>query len=366
MNFVRVALDVPLSTLFDYTVDAVTADDIGRRVLVPFGKKIAVGIIMEIANSTALAPQRVRRVLGIQRDVPALPADVLDLLKFCSDYYHHPLGEVVLNSLPTRLRRRQLLKLDTSRAYGLTAAGLAVDPGVLLPRAKIKRELLTLLREAPGAITEARLYAVAPRARAAVKAMLDSGLIERSAGMSASASEFTPPFRPVSGPTLTTEQNTAVETMRAGAGEGFVPWLLMGVTGSGKTEVYLSLIADVLARGRQALVLVPEINLTPQLDALVSARFPTTLIVSLHSGLNESERLRGWLAAQAGEAGIVLGTRLAIFTPLPTLGLIVVDEEHDASFKQMDGLRYSARDLALVRAKRRAIPIVLGSATPAL
>ena len=366
MNFVRVALDVPLSTLFDYTVDAVTADDIGRRVLVPFGKKIAVGIIMEIANSTALAPQRVRRVLGIQRDVPALPADVLDLLKFCSDYYHHPLGEVVLNSLPTRLRRRQLLKLDTARAYGLTAAGLAVDPGVLPARAKIKREHLTLLREARGAVNEATLYAVAPGARAIVKTMLDSGLIERSAGTSAPASELTPPFTPVAGPTLTAEQNTAVETIRAGAGDGFVPWLLMGVTGSGKTEVYLHLIAEVLAHGRQALVLVPEINLTPQLEALVRARFPATLIVSLHSGLNESERLRGWLAAQAGEAGIVLGTRLAIFTPLPALGLIVVDEEHDASFKQMDGLRYSARDLALVRAKRRAIPIVLGSATPAL
>ncbi|HWP88931.1 MAG TPA: primosomal protein N' [Burkholderiales bacterium] len=366
MNFVRVALDVPLSTLFDYTVDAVTADDIGRRVLVPFGKKIAVGIIMEIANSTALAPQRVRRVLAIQRDVPALPADVLDLLKFCSDYYHHPLGEVVLNSLPTRLRRRQLLKLDTPRAYQLTADGLAIDPGALPARAKIKREHLTLLREARGAVNEATLYAVAPGARAIVKTMLDSGLIERSAGTSAPASELTPPFTPVAGPTLTAEQNTAVETIRAGAGGGFVPWLLMGVTGSGKTEVYLHLIAEVLARGRQALVLVPEINLTPQLEALVRARFPATLIVSLHSGLNESERLRGWLAAQAGEAGIVLGTRLAIFTPLPALGLIVVDEEHDASFKQMDGLRYSARDLALVRAKRRAIPIVLGSATPAL
>ena len=366
MNFVRVALDIPLSTLFDYSVDAVTADDIGRRVLVPFGKKIAVGIIMEIANSTALAPQRVRRVLAIQRDVPALPADVLDLLKFCSDYYHHPLGEVVLNSLPTRLRRRQLLKLDTPRAYQLTADGLAIDPGALPARAKIKREHLTLLREARGAVNEATLYAVAPGARAIVKTMLDSGLIERSAGTSAPASELTPPFTPVAGPTLTAEQNTAVETIRAGAGDGFVPWLLMGVTGSGKTEVYLHLIAEVLARGRQALVLVPEINLTPQLEALVRARFPATLIVSLHSGLNESERLRGWLAAQAGEAGIVLGTRLAIFTPLPALGLIVVDEEHDASFKQMDGLRYSARDLALVRAKRRAIPIVLGSATPAL
>src|SRR6185436_3536243 len=141
MNFVRVALDVPLSTLFDYTVDAVTADDIGRRVLVPFGKKIAVGIIIEIANSTALAPQRVRRVLGIQRDVPALPADVLDLLKFCSDYYHHPLGEVVLNSLPTRLRRRQLVNLHPKRAYRLTDAGRNIDPAAWPARAKIKREL---------------------------------------------------------------------------------------------------------------------------------------------------------------------------------------------------------------------------------
>jgi primosomal protein N' (replication factor Y) len=164
---------------------------------------------------------------------------------------------------------------------------------------------------------------------------------------------------------LTDEQHAAVDTLRR-AGGGFTPWLLHGVTGSGKTEIYLQLVADALACGKQALLLVPEINLTPQLEALVRARFPATLLVSLHSGLNESERLHNWLAAQSGVAGIVLGTRLAVFTPLPKLGLIVVDEEQDSSFKQTDGLRYSARDLALWRAKQRAISIVLGSATPAL
>ena len=365
MNFVRVALDVPLPTLFDYSATAVTADDVGRRVLVPFGKKIAVGIIMEVTDSTALAPQRVRRVLSVQRDVAPLPADILKLLRFCGDYYHHPLGEAVLNALPTRLRRRQLLKLHTDKAYRLTAAGRDIDPATLPPRAKIKRELLGLLSAASDGLDEARLCAIAPRARAALKVMADLGWIEQCVRAPGSQSAAIPEACVAPGPELTDEQRAAVESVR-NAGSGFAPWLLLGVTGSGKTEVYLRLIADILARGRQALLLVPEINLTPQLEAQVRTRFPATTLASLHSGLNESERLHGWLAAQSGAAGVVLGTRLAIFTPLPNLGLIIVDEEHDSSFKQMDGLRYSARDLALMRAKERAIPILLGSATPAL
>ncbi|MEO7727693.1 MAG: primosomal protein N' [Burkholderiales bacterium] len=364
MNFVRVALDVPVPTLFDYAADEATRDDVGRRVLVPFGKKIAVGVIMEWSSTTTLAPQRVRRVLSIQRDVPALPEDVLKLLAFCSEYYHHPLGEVVLNALPTRLRRRQPPRIDAVRTYRLTAAGHEVDPAKLPPRATIKRDLLRLLL-ASDDVDEGRLYAVAPRARAALKAMLAAGWVERHARASATVCARVPAPGSMPGPLLTDEQQTAVDSVR-NAGAGFTPCLLMGVTGSGKTEIYLQLIADALTQRKQALLLVPEINLTPQLEALVHARFPDSTIVSLHSGLNESERLQGWLAAQSGRAHIVLGTRLAIFTPLPELGLIVVDEEHDASFKQMDGLRYSARDLALVRAKARAIPIVLGSATPAL
>ena len=363
MNFVRVALDVPLPTLFDYSAAAIMPNDVGRRVLVPFGKKIAVGIIMELADTTTLAPQRVRRVLSVQRDVPPLPQDVLKLLRFCSAYYHHPLGEVVLNSLPTRLRRRQLLKLEASHAYRLTVAGRDVNPETLPQRAKIKRELLGLLRDAGDGVDEAALSSIAPRARAALKTMAALGWIERITRSSEPQAVVVP--RTASCPKLTSEQRTAVESVH-NAGRGFAPWLLLGVTGSGKTEVYLQLIADVLARSEQALLLVPEINLTPQLEAQVRTRFPAAIIVSLHSGLNESERLHGWLAAQSGVAGIVLGTRLAIFTPMPKLGLIIVDEEHDASFKQMDGLRYSARDLALVRAKERAVPVLLGSATPAL
>ena len=169
----------------------------------------------------------------------------------------------------------------------------------------------------------------------------------------------------VSAPELTAEQAAVIERIRA-AGAGFTPFLLFGVTGSGKTEVYLRLIADALAQNGQILVLVPEINLTPQLEARVAARFPDAGLVSLHSELTEAARLRNWLAAAEGRARIVLGTRLAVFTPLPDLALIIVDEEHDPSFKQQDGMRYSARDVAVFRARDRKVPIVLGSATPAL
>ena len=362
MAFVRVALDLPLPTLFDYAAPAVTFHDIGRRVLVPFGRKIAVGVIMELADATTVAPQRVRSILSIQRDMPPLPADILKLLRFCSDYYHHPLGEVVLNALPTRLRRRQLLKLPAPTVYRLTRAGSELDPARLPQRAGIKRELLTMLANTREGIEEVTLCSIAPRARAVLKVMRGAGWVEHACDLHPGSM---PSPHAVAGPNLTDEQRTAIESVRR-ASDRFSPSLLLGVTGSGKTEVYLQLIAQTLVVGKQALLLVPEINLTPQLETQVRLRFPGTKIVALHSGLNESERLHGWLAAQSGEARIVLGTRLAIFTPLPNLGLIVVDEEHDASFKQMDGLRYSARDLALVRAKERAIPVLLGSATPAL
>lgn len=363
MNFVRVALDVPVPTLFDYRAASVASNDIGRRVLVPFGKKIAVGVILELAHSTELPPQRVRNVLGILRDVPALPADILALLKFCSDYYHHPLGEVVLNALPTRLRRRQALKLNAPLHYRLTALGHSIDPATLPRRATIKLELLRRLRDSESGLSETALRAIAPRAPAALKTMVELGWAESVAN--ALASPATAPVRVLPGPALTAEQRAAVDRISS-APAGFSPWLLLGITGSGKTEVYLELIAAALAQDRQALVLVPEINLTPQLESRLRVRFPDTQLVALHSNLNESERLHNWLAAQTGAAGIVLGTRLAVFAPMPKLGLIVVDEEHDASFKQAEGLRYSARDIALLRAKQRAVPIVLGSATPAL
>ncbi len=367
MTFARIALDVPLPKLFDYRAASATTEDIGRRVLVPFGNKVAVGVIMALVSSTSLPPQRVRSVLDILRDVPPLPADVLELLEFCSDYYHHPVGEVVLNALPTRLRRRQRVDLASAWNYRLTAAGWAINPKSLPARASTKRQLLCRLHAAPAGLEETTLRALAAGAPRALKSMEAQGWVERMAAAGNAASKKSALVSPTEAapPTLNPEQSAAIAQVRD-AGAGFAPWLLLGITGSGKTEIYLHLIANALARGEQALVLVPEINLTPQFEARVRARFPFECVVTLHSGMNDSERLHNWLAAQAGRSSIVLGTRLAVFTPLPKLGLIVVDEENDASFKQMDGLRYSARDVALMRAKQRAVPIVLGSATPAL
>lgn len=300
-GIVRVALDVPLATLFDYRATDATEQDVGARIVVPFGRKVAVGVIMERAATSEVPTARLRAALRIPRDIPPLPAELLKLLRFCSEYYHHPLGETVFSALPTRWRR------------------------------------------APSVRT------AQPR-KAAVR---DT----KSDMASATAAPL---------PELTSEQQSAVQAIDESRGRGFVPWLLHGVTGSGKTEIYLRLIARALALGEQVLLLVPEINLTPQLEYILRARFPDTPLAALHSGLSEGERLHHWRAAQDGSAGIVLGTRLAVFTPMPRLGLILVDEEHDSSFKQAEGLRYSARDVALRRAQQRGITIVLGSATPAL
>lgn len=298
MSFVRVALDVPLPKLFDYRAPDATDADIGARVVVPFGKKVALGIIVERMVTSELPAAKVRAVLHILREIPPLPTDVMNLLKFCSDYYHYPLGATILNALPTRLRRAQTIKK--------------------------------------------------------MPALPNAGSPARSPQMPA-----------LMGRSLNAEQTAALERLRAHE-NSFAPFLLHGVTGSGKTEIYFHRIADMLVQGKQTLLLVPEINLTPQLETLVRQRFPNVPLAILHSGLSEGERLQHWLAAQAGHAGIVLGTRLAIFAPMPALGLVIIDEEHDASFKQMEGLRYSARDVAIVRAQRRSIPIILGSATPSL
>ncbi len=295
LEIVRVALDVPLNRFFDYFVPenlGICASDIGRRVRVPFGKLTKIGVIVAILASSDFPLAQLKPVEDILRDLPALPADWFRLTEFCAAYYHAPLGEIMLTTLPAGLRR--------------------IDP----PKARVRRPVVTL----------------------------DTAQVP---------------------PALTDEQQLALDAI-AQAGFGFRAYLLHGVTGSGKTEVYLRLVECALAAGRQALLLVPEINLTPQLETRIAARFPAAGLVSLHSELSEAARSRNWRAALEGQARIILGTRLAVFTPLPDLGLIVVDEEHDPSFKQQDGMRYSARDVAVFRAREQAVPIVLGSATPSL
>lgn len=372
MKIVRVGFDVPLDTLFDYRCDDVSADDIGARVLAPFGKRIAVGIILEIASSSQVAIQNLKSITRILRDVPVFsPADI-QLMRFAAEYYHYPLGAVVMSTLPIGLRqvRRQPPKaLRPLLHFALTDAGASVAIDSLSKRALTQRRLLALFQQ-KHALDPDTIRACAPTAIVVLKQLVALGYVSEHVGpilqppgdgmpAHAEASSF-PALR-----RLTPDQSAAVATLCAGLST-FKPYLLLGVTGSGKTEVYLRTIEAVLKKGRQALLLVPEISLTPQLEATVCSRFPQVNVVSLHSGLNETERLTHWIAAQSGAARIVLGTRLAVFAPLPKLGLIIVDEEHDSSFKQSDGFRYSARDLAVVRAHQRGVPIVLGSATPVL
>ncbi len=365
MSVVRVALDVPLSTLFDYTLAHGTAVVPGQRVLVPFGRKQMVGVVMECAVDSELAATRIKQVVQVLEGVPPLPDELLALLRFCSDYYHHPLGATVLLALPARLRSSQPVTLREAAQYTLSDSGRSLDLSQLPKRKVVQQRLLTALQQ--GALSAAQLRALSPSAPTALKTLLQAGWVEICAVPAAPST-----FAFNNAHTLTAQQQQAVDAVTQSNGYGC--FLLHGITGSGKTEIYVHLMHHVLQpcpepgrrEGGQVLLLVPEINLTPQLENYFRNRFPDAELVSLHSGLSDGERTQNWLRAQSGRARIVLGTRLAVFTPLPQLALIIVDEEHDSSYKQQDGLRYSARDVAIFRANQRGVPIVLGSATPSL
>ncbi|QOJ23255.1 MAG: primosomal protein N' [Gammaproteobacteria bacterium] len=361
MPVIRVALNVPVDTLFDYQADDVSEHDIGARVCVPFGKKRVTGVIVTISASTEIPLEKLKVAHGIFREIKPLSAALLDLFHFCSHYYHHPLGMVIMNGLPVKLRNNKIISLKKSSYdyhYALTAVGASVDVSVIPPRNRVARNLLSEFQRMT-ALTAAQVKQISPRANKVLQEWIQLGWI------TAKPVTVTPVTADAKIPALTAEQTIAVNAIVSGINQ-FNTWLLHGVTGSGKTEVYLRIIEPVLAHDKQTLVLIPEISLTPQLEAIFRNRFPTVPLISLHSGLNDTERLSGWLHAQSGAAKIILGTRLAVFTPLPDLGLIIVDEEQDSSFKQQDGLRYSARDLAIFRGKQMTIPVVLGSATPSL
>ena len=349
---VRVALPVPLPQCFDYTAESIAPGDLGRCVRVPFGRGEKTGLIVALPDAAELPVERLKPVIAIQREAPALPADWLALVEFTARYYQHPLGEVVAMALPPRLRRADAVAgAEADPLLELSAAGRQA-----LADSKRESRALALLRslDADG---PSRRQLLRDHHGPAVSDALKRGWITPG-----SAAD---PAQMAGAPTLTDEQQAAVASLSEGVGR-FQPFLLFGVTGSGKTEVYLRLVQQVIAGGGQALILVPEIALTPQLEGRVAGRFPAARVVSLHSALAEGARSQGFVQAMEGRADIVLGTRLSVFTPLPRLGLIVVDEEHDASYKQHEGVRYSARDLAIWRARQRSVPIVLGSATPSL
>ena len=373
MPIVRVALDVPLSTLFDYTVAASVPVAAGQRVIVPFGRRQLVGLVMECVATTEVSPERIKSVKQVLHDSAPLSDEILSLLNFCSDYYRYPIGQTVLSALPTRLRSDKPVTIKPVLSYRLSASGASLSLDNFPKRKVVQRRILAKLAEQPCNL--AQLKALSATVGAQLKVLEKEGWVERyeDSFFLDSENPLSPAWERVrergshslaNAHTLSSEQQLAVDAVTLAS--GYACFLLHGITGSGKTEVYVHLMHQVLQHGGQVLLLVPEINLTPQLENYFRSRFPDVNLVSLHSGLSEGERLHNWQQAQLGAAQIVLGTRLAVFAEMPGLALIVVDEEHDSSFKQQDGLRYSARDVAIFRANQRGVAIVLGSATPSL
>jgi primosomal protein N' (replication factor Y) len=358
-----VAIDAPLRRLFDYRAPSGAPADAllpGVRLWVPFGRRRVVGVLVALRAESDVPAEKLRAALAIIGSEPIFDRGMLELLVWASDYYRHPVGEVIAAALPAPLRAGADAA-ETSIRWALSAAARTDGLPPLHARAQRLREMVAALTAQSDA-GESELAALSPRWRDHLRELERRGWVVRR------RIDEQPPavgvVQVASGPLLSAPQHDAVAAIGAADGR-FEQFLLHGVTGSGKTEVYLRAIEAVVARGAQALVLVPEIALTPQLVARFAERFHAPLAV-LHSSLTDQERLRAWRAARSGAAPVVIGTRSAVFAPLARPGLIVVDEEHDASYKQQEGFRYSARDLALIRAQRLSIPVVLGSATPSL
>ncbi len=346
----RVAVPVPLPRLFDYLAPADQAlPPPGSRVLVPFGRRRLVGLVIEHA-AAGERPQKDLRPIEQFLDAALVGSDMLELIDWCARYYVFVPGEAVNLLLPGALRRTRAFRPPPPAAYQLSAEGRSAD----LARAPRQREVRDCLLKGP--LTRAELMQQSGAGAQVLRQMSNSGLLE--------ALDRPPPPAASAGPELNAEQRDALAAV-LGARSRFQAFLLAGVTGSGKTEVYLQAARRVLARGRQVLILVPEIGLTPQLVRRIESRLgePAWLY---HSGLSEGERLASWQGARCGRARVVVGTRSAVFLPLARPGLFIVDEEHDASFKQAEGARYHGRDVAVLRARSAAVPVLLGSATPSL
>jgi primosomal protein N' (replication factor Y) len=363
-KLVRVAVPVPLADAFDYLVPAGDAlPQAGSRVRVPFGRHERIGLVIEHPSTTSVAPGKLKAIGAVLDPTPTLGRELLASLRWAAEYYHHPVGAVLSHALPGLLREGRPIDEPPEPRWQLTAPGRAVDAASLPRTARQQARALRALPERAHAASElgAEEVSAAALARLAAK-----GWIEPAPPVPQPAEH---PQRGPAGrePELTPDQRAVLEEIAAtqSVENGFRAYLLHGVTGSGKTEVYLRLIAAQLAAGRQTLLLVPEIGLTPQLVRRLRERFGEELAV-LHSAVTERQRFDAWRRAYRGDARLVVGTRSAVFAPLPRAGLVIVDEEHDSSYKQHTGFRYSARDLAVVRAQRLDVPIVLGSATPSL
>lgn len=363
MKLIRVVLPVPLNRYFDYLLpEGITAVK-GSRVVVPFGRQTKIGITVDFPESSEIAREKLKPIQAVLDSESLFDDEIWGLLNWSARYYHAPIGEVLMNALPIKLRNGDSTERTQPDYFIVTEQG---RKSLIIGENKKAKKQLELLTE----LAEFAKFFEKPTAcsPSAWKGLLEKGYIEKIdlpfiAQHWQQALGELPLVNANNRLTLNKQQTLVVS--RLNAQKGFTAFLLNGVTGSGKTEVYLQLIEEVLKRGEQVLVLVPEIGLTPQTVQRFKARFNVEMDV-LHSNMNETQRLNAWLRAKNGESAIVIGTRSALFTQFQKLGAIILDEEHDGSFKQQEGWRYHARDLAVLRAKNCNIPIVLGSATPSL
>ena len=331
----------------------------GMRVTVPFGRrKEQVGMALAVSDRTALRPDQLKSLSNVIDYEPLFSLRHFELLRWAADYYHYPVGEALFSALPALLRQGKALERGYDEIF--TASVEGKETGTLR-RAPAQQALLGLLRSSPAGLTRQELRAQQPRYAEPLKALLSKGFVTRTRTGRYSPG---PAGAQERGFELNRRQIQAVNAITARP-DSHHTHVLQGITGSGKTEVYIEAVKRVIAQNRQALILVPEIGLTTQFIDRLRQRLPVDIRVQ-HSALNETERLRNWLAAKTGAAPVIIGTRSAVWTPLKAPGIYVVDEEHDPSYKQDSGFRYSAKDIAVVRGKSDSVPVVLGSATPSL
>ncbi|MEG0248641.1 MAG: primosomal protein N', partial [Pseudomonas sp.] len=359
----RLALPSPLRRLFDYKAPASMARQPltpGMRIRVPFGRREMIGVLVEVCDQSEVPADKLKPATALLDPVSPLPPALFKLCLWTAQYYQHSLGDTLNWALPTLLRQGEPAEMRQERFWHVAADARHDDPRIA--RAPRQREALKTLAQHPHGVAHSLLGKLNLN-KDSLDLLLAKELVtvevRRHLPTQRHEHWLAQPELP-----LNDEQRNAFDAVCAGFGS-FNAYLLAGVTGSGKTEVYLQLIRETLEAGKQALVLIPEINLGPQTLARFEQRF-NARIALLHSAVGDRERLDAWLAARDGEADIIIGTRSALFTPMKNPGLIIIDEEHDGSYKQQEGLRYHARDLALVRAHQENIPILLGSATPSL
>ncbi len=356
-TILEIALATPLRRLFDYLPpDGVDCSELqpGARLRVPFGQRDATGLLVAVKTQSSVNTSKLKQVRAVLDTAPLLNKAMIELCRWSANYYLHPLGDALFHALPPPLRKGKPLIIKGERGWRLSPAGLGLGEAAFARAPRQQQAIHYLLQHTTVLQSDLEQHQLS---REALQALVRKAVVETT-----EIPRQRPPLQIGPGPELNAEQQVAVSAICQRLGQ-FQAFLLEGVTGSGKTEVYLNAIAAALERGDQAMVLVPEIGLTPQTISRFEQRFPRQ-VVAMHSGLSDTERLEAWQDARLGRARVVIGTRSAIFAQFQSLGLIVIDEEHDTSYKQQEGFRYNARDMAVKRSQLEQLPIVLGSATP--